>query len=88
VNYLVGLAVLAVAVLSWWLLAIRLTKVGFDQSREDLFEEGPFKEWLFAREKVLIFGRDMEGYSFVMVFGFLEALQIRRMARANGISTK
>ena len=77
----------AFAIEAWWFLASRLTRVTFDQSREDLLEGGPFKEWLDQRTYPLK-GRDLDGYLWVLAFGYLGARRIKEKAKVSGVGLK
>ena len=82
------LFVVAFGLEAWWFLTMRLTKVTFDRSREDLIEDGPFKEWLFKQNTYPLMGRDFDGYFWIFAFGYLGARRIKQKAKAYGVGVR
>jgi flagellar basal body-associated protein FliL len=78
--FAIVLALVAIVAGAIWYLWVSSITVTFESNREDLLEEGPFKEWLFSTGEFVIFGRDNAGYFYVMAMGYLAARRIRKMA--------
>ena len=86
--YVISLIVVACGMLARWYLTMRLTKVTFDQSRDDQLKDGPFKEWLFEQNTYPLIGRDFDGYIWVLAYGYLGARRIKNNAKASGVGLK